>query len=84
MGDHFFVVTGSPVDSVEIWESNAIILYLTALLPKAGMGPVAGDPQRGQYLSWLAWYGNVIEPVIAFGTAELSHPVLDVTFRGAP
>ncbi|SLN77882.1 glutathione S-transferase family protein [Roseisalinus antarcticus] len=71
-------------DGIEIWESNAIILYLTDLFPKAGMGPVVGDPQRGRYLSWLAWYGNVVEPVIVFGAAGLSHPVLDVTFRGVP
>ncbi|PJE27030.1 glutathione S-transferase [Pseudooceanicola antarcticus] len=69
-------------DGVEIWESNAIILYLTDLFPKAGMGPVAGDPLRGRYLSWLAWYGNVVEPVIVMGAAELSHPILTATFRG--
>ncbi|WP_432256826.1 glutathione S-transferase family protein [Limimaricola sp. AA108-03] len=69
-------------DSVEIWESNAIILYLTDLFPQAAMGPVAGDPMRGRYLSWLAWYGNVVEPVLVFGAAELSHPYLDRTFRG--
>jgi len=71
-------------DGVAIWESNAIILYLTDMFPKAAMGPVAGDPQRGRYLSWLAWYGNVVEPVVALGVAGLSHPVLDVTFRGVP
>ena len=27
-------------DGVEIWESNAIILYLTDLFSKAGMGPI--------------------------------------------
>jgi len=71
-------------DGVEIWESNAIILYLTDLFPKAGMGPVAGNSQRGRYLSWLAWYGNVVEPVLVIGAAELSHPIFDVTFRGIP
>lgn len=71
-------------DGVEIWESNAIILYLTDLFPKAGMGPVAGDPQRGRYLSWLAWYGNVVEPVLVHSAAEVSHPALEATFRGMP
>ncbi|MEP0068744.1 glutathione S-transferase family protein [Pyruvatibacter sp.] len=71
-------------DGVEIWESNAIILYLTDLFPKTEMGPGVGDPQRGRYLSWLAWYGNVVEPVVAIGVANLSHPVLDGTFRGMP
>jgi len=71
-------------DGVEIWESNAIILYLTDLFPKAKMGPVAGDKNRGRYLSWLTWYGNVVEPVFVIGAAQLSHPIFDVTFRGVP
>ncbi|MGB3554291.1 MAG: glutathione S-transferase family protein [Jannaschia sp.] len=71
-------------DGVEVWESNAIMLYLTDLFPAAGMGTAPGDPQRGRYLSWLAWYGNVVEPVIVFRAAELSHPMLDLTFRGMP
>jgi glutathione S-transferase len=71
-------------DGVEIWESNAIILYLTDLFPRGGMGPLPGDPRRGRYLSWLAWYGNVVEPVTVFGMARLSHPLLDLTFRGKP
>ncbi len=71
-------------DGVTIWESNAILLYLTDLFPKARMGLPPGDPQRGRFLSWLAWYGNVVEPVMVFGAAELAHPVLDVTFRGMP
>lgn len=71
-------------DGVEVWESNAVILYLTDLFPQAGMGPVPGDPLRGRYLSWLAWYGNVVEPVFVHGAAGLSHPILDLTFRGVP
>lgn len=71
-------------DGVEIWESNAIILYLTDLFPDAGLGPLPGHPLRGRYLSWLAWYGNVVGPVFVLGAAELSHPILDLTFRGVP
>lgn len=71
-------------DGVGIWESNAIILYLTDMFPGAGMGPAPGDPLRGRYLSWLAWYGNVLEPVMICGFAGLSHPILDGTFRGMP
>ncbi len=69
-------------DSVEIWESNAIILYLTDLFPQSGMGRAAGDPQRGRYLSWLAWYGNVVEPVLVLEAARITHPILNATFRG--
>ncbi|MBF9044915.1 glutathione S-transferase [Rhodobacterales bacterium HKCCE4037] len=71
-------------DGVEIRESNAIILYLCDLFPEAGLGPQVGDRDRGRFLSWLAWYGNVVEPVIVTGAAGLSHPLLDLTFRGMP
>lgn len=71
-------------DGVGICESNAIMLYLTELFPQAGMAPAPGDPQRGAYLSWLAWYGNVVEPVMVMGATGLSHPILDFTFRGKP
>ncbi|SOE17600.1 glutathione S-transferase [Hoeflea halophila] len=71
-------------DGVEIWESNAIMLYLTDMFPAAGLGRSVGEPDRGSYLSWLAWYGNVVEPVIVLQAAELSHPICQVTFRGMP
>ena len=69
-------------DGVEIWESNAIMLYLTDMCPDAGLGRSVGHPDRGSYLSWLAWYGNVVEPVLVVDAAGLSHPFLDATFRG--
>lgn len=71
-------------DGVEIWESSAIILYLTDMFPKAGIGPLPGDTLRGRYLSWLAWYGDVVEPVLVFTMAQLSHPMVTATFRGMP
>jgi len=51
-------------NGVLITESIAIILYLTDLYPKAGLGPLAGDPKRGPYLTWLAYYAGVIEPMV--------------------
>jgi glutathione S-transferase len=51
-------------NGVLITESIAIILYLTDLYPKAGVGPLAGDPKRGSYLTWLAYYAGVIEPMV--------------------
>ncbi|WP_299867901.1 glutathione S-transferase family protein [uncultured Hoeflea sp.] len=71
-------------DGVEIWESNAIMLYLTDMFPETGFGRSIGHPDRGSYLSWLAWYGNVVEPVLVCEAAGLSHPFLDSTFRGVP
>lgn len=51
-------------DGVLITESAAMALYLTDAFPKAGMGPPVGDPLRGPYLTWLAYYAGVLEPVI--------------------
>ena len=49
-------------DGVVVFESPAIALYLTDAFPENGIGPVVGDPKRGAYLSWLAYYGDVMEP----------------------
>jgi glutathione S-transferase len=51
-------------DGVMVTESAAICLYLTDLLPDAGIGPLIGDPKRGPYLTWLAYYAGVMEPVV--------------------
>jgi glutathione S-transferase len=69
-------------DGVVLWESIAIIQYLTDLFPEKKLAPPVGDPQRGRYLSWLAWYAGVVEPVLIMQAAGLSHPYLDITFRG--
>ena len=53
-------------------ESVAIVLYLTDLVPEAGLGPSPGDPQRGAYLTWLAWYAAEFErAMFAAMTGEL-------------
>lgn len=70
-------------DGALVTESAAICLYVSDKFPQAGIGPVVGDPLRGPYLSWLAYYAGVIEPVANFEFAQLSdHPVLRRTFRG--
>lgn len=66
-----------------ITESSAVVLYLTDLFPAKGLGPAAGDPRRGDYLSWLFYYAGVIEPVVTLEVAGLGeHPTLTRTFRG--
>ncbi len=47
-----------------VTESAAIALYLSDTFPKAGLGPQVGEPGRGQYLSWLAYYAGVVEPAL--------------------
>ena len=51
-------------DGALVTESAAIALYLTDKFPQAGIGPAISDPQRGPYLSWLAYYAGVLEPVV--------------------
>lgn len=60
-------------DGEVVFESPAIALYLTDKFTKAGLGPVAGDPGRGLYLSLLVYYGSVLEP--AFMSKFLDTPV---------
>ena len=69
---------------LEVREDNAsaIALYLTDLFPAAGLGPKVGESQRGAYLSWLAWYGDVMEPVYVLTAAGIDHPMARATFRG--
>jgi glutathione S-transferase len=68
-------------DGVLVTESAAIVLYLTDLYPKAGLAPAIGDPKRGPYLTWLAYYAGVIEPVINLGFAGLAdNPAMQRTF----
>ncbi|WP_407492137.1 glutathione S-transferase family protein [Pseudooceanicola sp. MF1-13] len=45
-------------------ERAAIFAYLTDKYPDAGLAPLPGQPGRGAYLSWLAYYQGVIETVL--------------------
>ncbi|HEX3809726.1 MAG TPA: glutathione S-transferase family protein [Rhizomicrobium sp.] len=56
-----------------VYESPAITLYLTDKFPKAGLGPTVGSKGRGAYLSWLVYYGSVLEP--AFMSKFVNMPV---------
>lgn len=47
-----------------VFESSAIALYLTDKFTKNHLGPLVGEPQRGAYLSWLAYYAGVFEPSV--------------------
>lgn len=45
-----------------VFESAGVALYLTDAFPEKLIGPLAGDPMRGAYVSWLAYYCGVVEP----------------------
>jgi glutathione S-transferase len=47
-----------------VTEQVAIFLYLADLYPEAGLAPAIGDPLRGPYLRWMAFYGSCFEPAV--------------------
>ena len=71
-------------DGTLITESGAVMLYLTALFPDRGLAPKPGSAKRGEFLTWLFWYGDVMEPVLILHAAGVTHPWLQKTFRGLP
>ena len=68
-------------DGVLITERAAIILHLTTLFPDSGMSPAVGTPEWGAFATWLAWYQGVLEPVVIFEAAGITHPWIEATFR---
>ncbi len=67
-----------------IMESGAVMLYLTALFPDSGMAPKPGTAMRGAFLTWLFWYGSVMEPVLLMAAAGIDHPYMTAGLRGVP
>ncbi len=47
-----------------VTEQVAIFIYLADLHPEAALAPSIGDPLRGPYLRWMAFYGSCFEPAI--------------------
>ena len=47
-----------------ITEQVAVYLYLADLFPEAGLAPAIGDPLRGPYLRWMAFYAASFEPAV--------------------
>lgn len=69
-------------DGVIISESIAIATYLCEVFSEAGIAPKIGDPLRGPYLEWLAYYVGVMEPVMVAGFAGFSdNPAVIRTWR---
>lgn len=68
-------------DGEGIRERAAIFAWLTQRFPAAGLAPNPGEPGWGRYLSWLAWYQGVVEPVYLLDHLRISDPALTGTFR---
>ena len=47
-----------------VTEQVAIFIHLADRFPQAGLAPALGDPLRGPYLRWLAFYGSSFEPAV--------------------
>jgi glutathione S-transferase len=60
-------------DGHRVFETAAIAAYLTDLFPAKGLGPVVGDPWRGEYLSWLAYRPGVLEPALMMRRLKVAH-----------
>jgi glutathione S-transferase len=61
-------------DGAVISESAAVVLYLTDLFPQSALGRPIGHPERGAYLTWLAYYAGVVEPAVTARYAKLGEP----------
>jgi len=61
-------------DGALVFESCAVASYLTDAFPKNGIGPVVGDPRRGAYLTWLAYYAGVLEPAFTSKFMKIDVP----------
>lgn len=64
-------------DGSIVFESAAIALYLADAFPEARVGPRIGEPTRGAFVTWLAYYAGVVEP--AFVTKALGFATTNST-----
>jgi glutathione S-transferase len=56
-----------------IFEGGAIALYLTDKYRTKKLGPAAGEPKRGEYLSWLFYRPGVMEPAFMERRFAIKH-----------
>ena len=69
-------------DGAIVFESSAIALYLADAFPDARLGPRIGEPGRGAFVTWLAYYTGVMEP--AFVCKALGFTTTNSTTGWAP
>jgi glutathione S-transferase len=68
-------------DGQIITERGAIMIHLTTLFP-GPLAPKVGTPEWGKFVSWMAWYQGVMEPVLICKAAGIEHPFLHAGLRG--
>lgn len=64
-----------------ITERGAIIAHLATVFPDSGLAPRPGTPDWGVFLTWMAWYQGVMEPVLILDWLKFEHPALTASFR---
>ncbi len=57
-----------------VFESAAIVAYLTDTFPDAKLAPRPGEAGRGRYLTMLAYYGDVLEPAFVSKFLKMEVP----------
>ena len=45
-----------------VYETGAMLLYLVERFPEAALGPLPGEPGRGELLRWVTWLANTLHP----------------------
>ena len=65
-----------------VTEQVAIFIYLADLFPKAGLAPAIGDPLRGPYLRWMAFYAACYEPALVDRAAKHDQAPLAMSTYG--
>jgi glutathione S-transferase len=48
-------------DGTVVFEGTAILIYLADRFPETRLGPGVGDPQRGDFLKWMAYMTNTLQ-----------------------
>lgn len=52
------------IDGVDaVYEAAAIVLLLAERHPEAALAPAPGESQRGEFLQWLVFLTNTVQPV---------------------
>jgi glutathione S-transferase len=50
------------VDGAPCWETAALALLLVERHPEAGLAPPPGSPQRPEFLQWMVYLANGLQP----------------------
>lgn len=48
---------------VTVAETGAVLLYLVERFPEATLGPLPGDPARGDLLRWMVYLSNTVHTI---------------------